>query len=394
MKKISTVGIIGLGAVGCGIGYFIQKSGKQVIAFKNKSKQESVNKSGIFRENIKIRNSAKNINVPPKDVFKPEITYSLDDLIKKADLILYCGLFPEYDNVYQLNYEQKEYIKDKKIPFLIFPGVFGANWMMSSDDFFSGIVAYSPVFSTREKEQYGKEEIINIKGVKSAIPLAYEDQNLRRILIHFFNEVCGFNKDTDTFVDGGRPLFASLGSPIAAINGAAICDNGEQLLAAKGNKIKVALYALRHQYAILFEEVFNEQLKIGMVLGADKKIPTIKDWLRNRLQKVRNGTISEMLFEIYKNQYVTISENDRRIKETGRTLLFFKTFAEEIGESVPAVCQLLDEVNLLKKRLGKLPCNPKQEQGIIKAAKEYARWAQRKMRSKDKRKEVLSPSVF
>ncbi|WP_062057272.1 hypothetical protein [Aquimarina longa] len=346
MKKIKTIGILGMGAVGISIAYILQQLGFEVIAFKRDRVASHQFCDLMHRGKIKIINKTKNINSTGNlDV---KITHSLDEIANQSDLILNCCRFPPISRAYQFDESEKDSIRKNNTPIIAFPGKLGSTWLIDSEYTGVGLIAYSPVFATKKViDQEDPSIVVTILDIKRGIPLAHNDLDTRLFLLSFFNKYFEFNENTPFFIDGGSVLKTALSSPVAAINAAAICDNAKGLFLSQGKPIKETIYALSSEYSRLFQEVFNEQLAIANLLQI-KNVPTIQDWLKSRIKENESGDITEMLHHIYKNHAITISGKDRRIVESYNALLYFKSFASTFGQKVEATEQLIKEIDTLK----------------------------------------------
>lgn len=361
-----------MGSVGISISWVFQQMGLNVIAFKKSKAEAEQFENSMKAEKIKVINNTNVKTLTGSPVFKVQVSSSLQDLAEKADLILYCSLFQQNVPSYHFNEAQLDLINKKNTPILAFPGKLGSSWLIGRGKVNVGLVGYSPVFVTQTTHEATQEVSININAFKLRIPLAYNDEHQRSYLVSSLNKSFPLGTQSPMFIDGGSTLKTSLSSPISAINSSAICDNAAQLIQSDGKLIKTPIYALSEKYSMLFQEVFEEQLSLAKFFQLSN-LPTIKNWLQNRPQKIVSTDVTDMLHEIYKDKNVALDEHDRRITESFYALLFFKTFAKTLGIEVLATKQLLNELSQLHFKLNKTASIQKTALYIQESAIAYAK---------------------
>ncbi|WP_438712011.1 hypothetical protein ACSTS3_06020 [Aquimarina muelleri] len=348
MKEIKTIGIIGMGTIGNSISYILQKADLNVIGFKHENRGGQKFKELIQKGKIEIVNDTGYDIFPKKDTLQIEITSSLQEIVITSDLIFNCCLFPQNSAIYQFSEFEKATLRKRKTPILAIPGTLGTNWLIGSEDLNVGLMGCSPVFATKKDTNSLDGITTSLLDFKSKIPIGYDDLETRLFLLDFLNTHFKFKNGISTFVDGGSSIQTALSSPVSAINASAICDNAEKLINSKKETIKEDIYMLSEEYSQLFQKVFDEQLMIANLLQIPNPL-TIKDWLRNRKKNIQADNITEMLKEIYKGKYITISKKDRRLTETFYALSYFSFFAEVLGYTVSTTNDLLYKIDTLQK---------------------------------------------
>jgi len=380
MKEIKTIGIIGMGTIGISIATILEQSGLNVIGFKHESRGIKMYNNFMEKGRILVINRTVNNVLGRRNTLKIKITSSLQEIADKSDLILNCCRFPQNSTIYQFNEFEKLKLKRKNTPMLILPGNLGSTWLAGKADTNVGLIGYAPVFATKKATPSGIN--INLLDFKSKIPLAYDDSSTRMHLLNFLNRHFRFKDKTPTFIDGGSPIKTALSSPISAINAVAICDNAKMLIHSKGRPITEEIYVLSEEYAHLFEKVFLEQMMVARVLQISN-LQRLKDWLLNRAKNIQSNNIVEMLEEVYKGKYVSISGQDRRLTESFYALLFFKYFANTLGCAVPTTEALLKKINNLQKAINKSYFSSDINLSIQQSAVSYAKYIVKKRKLKE-----------
>lgn len=369
-----------MGTIGISVSYILQQAGLNIIGFKHDSRRGQLFKEFIEKEKIVIINNTDNDIFPKRDTLKIKITSSLLEVVDKADLILNCCRFPQNSAIYQFSEFENSIIRKKATPILKFPGKIGSTWLVGKGNINMGLVGYSPVFATNKIT--ANDITVDLLDFKSKIPLAYDDIDTRKHLLYFFNRHFSFKENIPTFIDGGNPIQAALSSPVPAINAAAICDNAKELINSKGKSITKEIYVLSEEYSQLFEKVFSEQMMVAKILQISN-FQTLKDWLLNRTKSIHSKSITEMLEEVYKGKFVTISIYDRRITESFYALLFFKYFANVLGCAVPITEELLNKINHLQKATNKDHFPRNIDVSIQQSAISYAEYIMNKRKLKE-----------
>ncbi|GGX03089.1 hypothetical protein [Aquimarina muelleri] len=386
MKEIKTIGIIGMGTIGNSISYILQQAGLNVIGFKHKNRGGQMFKELMENGKIEIVNDTGYDIFPRKDTLQIKVTSSLQEIVAKSDLIFNCCLFPQNSTIYEFSKLEKASLKKRKIPILAIPGTLGTNWLIGLESLNVGLMGCSPIFATK-KDTHSLEGITtSLLDFKSKIPIGYDDLETRLFLLDFLNEHFKFKNNASTFIDGGSSIQTALSSPVSAINASAICDNAEKLIHSKKETIKEDIYMLSEEYSLLFQKIFDEQLTVANLLQIPKP-QTIKEWLRNRKKNIQADNITEMLEEIYKEKYITISKQDRRLSETFYALSYFSFFAEALGHTVSTTNHLLYKLNDLQKSVNTDPFSENIILSLKQSATSYAEHIKVK-RNSNKRKET------